>query len=304
MTTNVVAILESTGRIGRGVALALRRAGFELRVVGRGREASTPWRFLRAPFVSLDAPRDVQWARLRRTGAAFVGPPNARALGDASAAERHAESVFKLIDGVGSFERVVVLSGIGAHPNPAHCGTLVEAAAILESRLSWLLVPTTLVRAPWFVEHWQLPYRIARQTGVLPAVVADVTRALPMVAIGDVTTIVARLLAGRMPSRDVIELEGVRRASAEDVASVLSSTLGRRVRARAIAESQVHRFLESRVDSPHRWMATLRAFSGGELEFEDPSSTVRCPTTLEETIGAWGCAWHTTCSASQQEDER
>ncbi|CAN5755998.1 hypothetical protein BH09MYX1_BH09MYX1_37800 [soil metagenome] len=271
------AIMECTGRVGRIVALALRQAGLDVVVVGAGKRPGVPWRFLGSRYVSLAHPRATRHLLLADVRGIFVGPQSAYLDGQMDD-EGHAEETFRIIEDCTAIDRVVVLSSIGAH----RIGTgIIERASALESRLSWLLVPTVFVRPAFFHEHWARPLETALRTGVLPSVVSPTTRPIPMVAIVDVADAIVRLLVDDAIDRDILELEGAPRLSGDDIAKALSEVTRRAIRAVPMIDADVARFMRADASSRllhSRWRVMLAAFGDGAIDFEDPPTVVTCPT--------------------------
>lgn len=283
-----IVLMESTGRVGRSVGLALRRAGHPLRVLGEGTRPSGPWRFLGGTFVSTSWPIEVQASLLGGVDAAFVGAPNAWVEGSIAAAEEHADRVLRVLGACRALQRVVVLSSIGAHRDDVG---IIEMAAALESTVSWLLAPTVFVRPAWYLENWYEPFAVAARTGMLPSVLGPIDRPTPMVSFHDAAEVVERLLVGLGgDSRDVIEIEGPTRVTAQETAALLGVALGRSVRAVEMSDERVDRVVLERLDGPeliHGWSKMLRAFRRGEVDFEEPGAVVRGRTTIADVVRGW-----------------
>lgn len=283
-----IALMESTGRMGRSVGLALRRAGLPLRVLGDGARPSAAWRFLGGTFISTSWPLAVQASLLGGVTAAFVGAPNARLEGSIEAAERHADRVLRILGACPALERVVVYSSVGAHRSDVG---IIEMAAALESTVSWLLLPTVFVRPAWYLENWHEPFAVAARTGILPSVLGPVDRPTPMVSLHDAAEIVEALLCGRGGEpRDVLEIEGPARVTAQETAALFGAAIGRSVRAVELSEDRVERVVLERLEGPELvrgWSTMLRAFRRGAMEFEAPELVVRGRTTIADVVRAW-----------------
>lgn len=283
-----IALMESTGRVGRAVGLALRRHGVSLRILGEGARPAAAWRFLGGTFISTNSPIAVQASLLDGVVAAFVGAPNAWVEGSIEASARHADRVLRVLAACPALERVVVHSSIGVHC--ADVG-IIEMAAALESTVSWLLAPTVFVRPAWYLENWFEPFSVAARTGILPSILGPVDRSMPMVSFHDAAEVVERLLRGRGgETNDVIELEGPARVTAREAAELLGAALGRSVRPMAMSEDRVNRAVLGRLATPELaqgWLAMLRAFRRGAVEFEAPGTVVRGRTTISDVVKAW-----------------
>jgi uncharacterized protein YbjT (DUF2867 family) len=88
----------------------------------------------------------------------------------------------------------------------------------------------TVLRAAYFLENWATVLGSARDNGVLPSFLT-VDRKIPTVATKDVGRVAAEALLDPAPGRRVIELAGPEDCSPNDLARILSSLLGREVRA-------------------------------------------------------------------------
>jgi uncharacterized protein YbjT (DUF2867 family) len=99
---------------------------------------------------------------------------------------------------------------------------------IAEKLFSESGVPSTFVRAAYFIENWGPVLGAAKQDGVLPSFL-PAADALPMVATADIGATAAQALLDGPRGLRVIELRSVD-ASPNDVAKALSSLLGREIK--------------------------------------------------------------------------
>jgi uncharacterized protein YbjT (DUF2867 family) len=119
---------------------------------------------------------------------------------------------------------VVLLSSIGAHRSS---GTgIIESIRQGELALRAAGVPSTFVRASYFVENWATVLPVAKQDGVLPSFIkAD--QAIPQVSSADIGATAADALLDGARGERVIELGGPRDLSPNDVAALVSKILGK-----------------------------------------------------------------------------
>lgn len=132
-------------------------------------------------------------------------------------------------------KRVVLLSSIGAQH--AHGTGAILKLHAMERRFAELPAVTS-VRAAWFMENFAglIPY--VRETGLLPSMLAPLDRAIPMVATGDIGVVIANALDSEWSGQRVIELEGPRGYSPNDVAAAFATVLERPVHAEIMPESE------------------------------------------------------------------
>lgn len=118
--------------------------------------------------------------------------------------------------------KVVVLSTIGAdvtRPN------LLNQLGLLEQGLSDLTIPVTYLRPAWFMENAAWDVAPARTTGVIRSYLQPLDRPGPMIATEDVGRTVAALLQQTWDGHRVVELEGPKRVSPQDVAAASQGLL-------------------------------------------------------------------------------
>ena len=174
--------------------------------------------------VDLDDAESVR-AGLEGAEAAYLLLPPARDSEDFLALQ--SARAQRLVDAARStgVEHLVLLSSVGAqHPD----GTgVIRVAHDLETRVRASGIAHTFVRAAYFQENWRGMLPIAASDGILPQMLGDGQRAIPMVATEDIGRVAARALLDR--SAGVIELEGPARYAAQDVAAVAAGKHGREV---------------------------------------------------------------------------
>ncbi|HEY3592458.1 MAG TPA: NmrA family NAD(P)-binding protein, partial [Polyangiaceae bacterium] len=121
---------------------------------------------------------------------------------------------------------VVLLSSVGAHQSEG-TGPILTTHNF-EQQLRASGVPSTFVRAAYFVENWAAVLHPLKQDGVLPTFIpADKT--IPMVATADIGTQIAQALLDGPRDVRVIELAGPVDASPKDVAGLFAKILGKPV---------------------------------------------------------------------------
>jgi uncharacterized protein YbjT (DUF2867 family) len=219
--------------------------------------------------------------------AAYVLNPPAYTLPDLFArAETVAANIAQAVRSA-RLPRLVVLSSIGAH---LASGTgNIRTNRILELVLGRLECPVTFLRPAYFMENWAWVAQVAAQGGVLPSFLSPTGRGIPMVSSSDIGAAAARALLDAGVN-GVIELEGPRACSPDDVASAFTQALGRPVNANAVPEAEWTPTLEQSGFSPRTiesWIEMFRGFNGGLIAFEARTSApVRGGTTIEKAVRA------------------
>jgi NAD(P)H dehydrogenase (quinone) len=122
--------------------------------------------------------------------------------------------------------RVVCVSTIGAQATEEN---LLSQLGILEQGLSDLALPITFLRPGWYMENAAWDLKPVRETGVMQSFLQPTDRAIPMVATADVGRAAAELLQQQWRGHRVVELEGPRRVSPNDIAANLERLLNRSV---------------------------------------------------------------------------
>lgn len=185
------------------------------------------------------------------------GYPEARRLGDTLARALTAARP----------GRVLELSTIGAdavHDNLLSQHTLLEAA------LRDLPLPLTILRPAWFVENAAWDVASARDEGVIRSFLAPTARPVPMVATTDIGRVAAELIREDLTGRRVVELEGPRRVSPDDLAAAFAAALGRPVRAEPVPrETWEGLFRAQGMKNPVPRIRMLDGFNEGWIEFRD-----------------------------------
>ena len=156
--------------------------------------------------------------------------------------------------------RVVGLSTIGAQATEEN---LLTQLTLMEREIGTLPMPVAFLRPGWFMENsaWDVP---AARDGVVPSYLRPLDRPIPMVATADVGRVAAELLRGDRGSPRVIELEGPRRVTPNDIAAAFARALGRPVRTEVLPrETWRDRFVALGMKYPESRMRMLDGFNEG-----------------------------------------
>jgi uncharacterized protein YbjT (DUF2867 family) len=164
--------------------------------------------------------------------------------------------------------RVAVLSSIGGQ-RESGLG-LITQIHILEEALADLRVPTAILRPTWFMENSLWDIAPARDTGIMPSFLQPLDRACSMVATADIGRVVADTLAQSWEGRRVIEIEGPRRYTQQEIAALLGGVLKREVKAQAVPREQWEALFQAQGTAwPAPRIEMIDGFNSGWIDFED-----------------------------------
>ena len=105
---------------------------------------------------------------------------------------------------------------------------------MIEQAFGDLPMPVAFLRPAWFLENAAWDVATARDTGVIHSFLQPLDRSVPMVATEDVGRTAAALLQDEWTGARIVELEGPRRVSPNDLAAAFARVLGRPVQAEAV----------------------------------------------------------------------
>jgi NAD(P)H dehydrogenase (quinone) len=162
--------------------------------------------------------------------------------------------------------RIVCISAVGAQAREEN---LLSQLGILEQGLSDLVLPITFLRPAWYMENAVWDLKPARDTGVIQSFLQPLDKAIPMVATADVGRVAAELLREQWQGHRVVELEGPRRISPNDIAASFARLLNRSVRASIVARNTWEALFRSQgMKNPTPRIRMLDGFNEGWLAFE------------------------------------
>jgi uncharacterized protein YbjT (DUF2867 family) len=179
--------------------------------------------------------------------------------------------------------RVVYLSTIGA---PAKESNLLTQHSIIEKALGGLPIPLTFLRLAWFMENSSWDVVPAREQGVIPSFLQPLDRPVPMVATADIGRVAAELLREIWNGHRVIELEGPRRVTPNEIAATFGRLLDRPVRMEAVPRHSWEALFKSQgMKNPIPRIRMLDGFNEGWIDFEHGESGSRkASTTLDAVL--------------------
>jgi NAD(P)H dehydrogenase (quinone) len=262
------AITGITGKVGGALARTLLAAGQPVRAIVRDARKGKEWAALgcELAFAGMED-RAALAAAFRGATAIFILPPSefdpepgypeAQAVIDSVVAALTAAKPAK----------VLCLSTIGAD---AATDNLLSQRGMLETALRALPLRLTILRPAWFIDNAAWDVASAQATGLIHSFLLPTDKAFPMVAAKDVGEVAAVLLQEDWSSSRVVELEGPRRLTPNDLADAFSSVIGRPVRAVPVPrESWDALFRSQGMKNPGPRMRMLDGFNEGWIEFRD-----------------------------------
>jgi NAD(P)H dehydrogenase (quinone) len=225
------AVTGITGKVGCVVARALLAAGLPVRAVVRDADKGRPWaeKGCEVAIASIADADDLTNAFSGVAGVFLMTPP-----------DFDPEPGFpKTLDAIAAIKtaidaarpgKVVFLSTVGAHVGKFN---LLNNAKITEEGLRTEHVPVAFLRAAWFMENasWDVE---AAKAGVVPSFLQPLDHPVPMVATADVGGTAVGLLLESWTGQRIVELEGPRRYSANDVAAGFAEAVRHPVRMEAV----------------------------------------------------------------------
>ena len=178
--------------------------------------------------------------------------------------------------------KVLCLSTVGAdavHDN------LLSQRTMMEQALSALPLPVTFLRPGWFLENSAWDVASARERGVIASFLMPLDKTFPMVATKDVGRVAATLIQEEWSGTRVVELEGPRRVSPNDLAAAFASALGKPVRAEVVPpETWKALFRSQGMKNPRPRMRMLDGFNEGWIDFPDGGANARKGSVSAEQV--------------------
>ena len=271
------AIIGVTGKVGGAVARSLLAQGHKVRAVVRDAEKGRSWSAQGCDIgiASLEDAASLPKAFHGAEGVFLMTPPNYDPepgfpqTHKAAAAIRHAIETARP-------GKIVVLSTVGAH--------VTEPNLLSNSKITEEMLRTTLLRAAWFMENAAWDVEAARK-GVVPSFLQPLDHRIPMVAASDIARTAAELLNETWTGVRVVELEGPRRYSANDIVAGFSAALERPVRAEAVPRDQWETlFLSQGMKNPMPRIRMIDGFNEGWIDFESGEANSRKERTTLDSV--------------------
>lgn len=258
----------ATGHTGSVVAKTLLQKGLPVRVIVRSREKGAAFETLGAEAAVADLQNaDALTAALQGGKVLYLMNPPAYQAEDQFAETEKVIEAFKTAIDDSAFEKIVVLSSIGAQLSSG-TGNILTAYK-LEQAFGNLDIPVTFVRAGSFMENWNAVLEAAKTQGVLPSFYQPLDRKIPQVAAADIGRVAAFAMQEKTTGVEVKELAGFW-TSPEDTAAAFGKVLDKEVKAVPVPENQWTGILENH-NSPKNARSMVEMFAGfnaGHIKFE------------------------------------
>ncbi len=221
------AITGITGHVGGAAARALRAAGQSVRAVPRNATKSAPWAACGCEVALADM-TDAAALTTAFTGTRGVFVLIPPIFDPAPGFPEIREIISALTTAITAAKppKVVSLSTIGAQ---AAQPNLLNQHGLVEQALGALGVPVCFLRAAWFMENAAWDVAPAR-AGVVPSFLQPLDKPFPMVAMADIGQLAATLLQENWTGRRIVEFEGPRRVTPNEIGALFGKILGHGVR--------------------------------------------------------------------------
>jgi NAD(P)H dehydrogenase (quinone) len=274
------AVTGITGQVGGAAARALLEAGQPVRAVLRDPAKVGAWRDMGCEVALADLSDRAALADALRgvRGVFLLIPPlfdPTPGFGEIRALVTELRAAIE----AAAPGRVVCLSTIGAQATEPN---LLNQLGLVERMLETLPVPTTFLRAAWFMENASWDVADAR-AGRIRSFLQPLDRTVPMVATTDIGRLAADLLRQGGQGPRVVELEGPAPVSPNDVAAAFARALGHPVQAESVPRGEWEALFRAggmRYPEPRARM--LDGFNEGWIRFE--GTPRRGTTTIDAVV--------------------
>jgi NAD(P)H dehydrogenase (quinone) len=278
----VYAITGITGKVGGIVARTLLAAGQPVRAVVRDAGKGRPWveKGCEVTIASIADADGLTKAFSDVNGVFLMTPPDFDP--EPSFPKTHeAIAAVKTAISAAQPAKVVFLSTVGAQVAEF---SLLNNSKITEEGLRTVPVPVALLRAAWFMENASSDVEAAK-AGVVPSFLQPLDHPIPMVATADIGSTAADLLRESWRGLRIVELEGPRRYSANDVAAGFAEAVGHRVQMEPVSrETWEALFRLQGMKHPLARIRMIDGFNEGWIDFEGVGAEHRTGKTPLEAV--------------------
>ena len=280
------AITGITGKVGGELARTLLAAGQPVRAVVRDARKGEAWAALGCEIaVGEMADAASLTAAFSGVQAVFILPPSEF---DPEPGYPEARAVIdSVVEALAAAKppKVLCLSTVGAD---APHDNLLSQRAMLEAALRELRLQLTILRPAWYIDNVSWDVTSARETGLIHSFLSPTDRALPMVAAKDVGRVAAELIQIDWAGVRVVELEGPKRVTPNQLAEAFACAIGRPVRAVPVPRDSWEGLFRSQgMKHPEPRMRMLDGFNEGWIDFQDGGrNTLKGRTSAADVIAA------------------
>lgn len=260
------AITGITGRVGGTVARILRDAGLPVRAIARDKEKGKAWaqRGCEIAIAATDDAKALTRAFEGATGVFLMVPPDFDPEPGFPHTQAYSAAIKSALDATRP-GKVVFLSTVGGHVSEL---TLLNNSKMIEDTLRTVNMPVALLRAAWFMENsaWDID---AAKAGVIPSFLQPFDHPIPMIATQDIGETAAALLRETWTGQRIVELEGPRRYSANDIAAGFAAALGHPVIMEEVPRDTWESLFRSQgMKHPLPRIRMVDGFNEGWIDFE------------------------------------
>jgi uncharacterized protein YbjT (DUF2867 family) len=279
------AITGVTGNVGGELARNLLAAKKPVRAVVRDARKGAEW----AGFGCEVAVADIEdvaslaMALEGMEGVFVMVPPNFDPLPGFPEAQKTAATLKAALE-MAKPERVIYLSTIGAQATRRN---LLSQHTIIEGVLRETTIPITFLRPGWFMENASWDVAAAKEKGVVPSFLEPLDRAIPMVSTIDIGRVAAKLIQEKWEGHRVVELEGPKRVTPNEIGAAFTKLFGRKVRMEGVLRATWEAIFRSQgMKNPGPRMEMLEGFNEGWIEFEDRGRVLKGTVGIEAALKA------------------
>ena len=260
------AITGITGKVGGNVACTLLAAGLPVRAVVRDAGKGRPWveKNCEVAIASIDDADGLTKAFSGVDGVFLMTPPD---FDPEPGFPKTHEAIAAVKAAISAAQpaKVVFLSTVGAQVAEF---SLLNNSKITEEGLRSASVPVAFLRAAWFMENSSWDVEAAR-AGVVRSFLQPLDHPIPMVATADIGSTAANLLRESWAGLRIVELEGPRRYSANNIAAGFAEALGRAVRMEPVPRDTWESLFRSQgMKHPLARIRMIDGFNEGWIDFE------------------------------------
>ncbi len=277
------AITGITGNVGGELARALLAARRPVRAVVRDARKGAEWAGYgcEVAIADIEDVAALTGAFEGAEGVFVLVPPSFDPTPGFPEARRTAATLTAALDAARP-GRVVYLSTIGAQ---ATRDNLLSQHTIIEGVLRESAVPTTFLRPGWFIENASWDIVPAKTKGVVPSFLQPLDKPVPMVSTVDIGRVAAGLIQETWIGHRVVELEGPKRVTPNEVAAGFAKLLGLPVRMEAVPKETWETMFRSQgMTNPVPRIQMLDGFNEGWIEFENPDAVLKGKVGLEVAL--------------------
>ena len=286
------AITGITGKVGGALARALLADGRPVRAIVRDIKKGRFWESQGCEIAraEMQDPASLT-AAFTGTDGVFILPPSEFDPAPGFPEARAVSAAVKAALESACPNKVVYLSTIGAQATKSN---LLAQHTLIEEALGQLPMPITFLRPGWFMENTEWDVASARDQGMIASFLQPLDKPVPMVATADIGQVASELLQQNWIGKRVVELEGPKRISPQEIGTSFAKILGHAVRVEAVPRETWQALFESQgMLHPLPRIQMLDGFNEGWIDFEGgEASTIKgkieLQTVLQELVNRAG----------------